>query len=375
MNTASRMESTSEKNRIHMSDIAANLLRKQAPQMQLEQREKISIKGKGKMQTYWLLATSPALLSTPSLPSAAAAAATEQLQQLRHSADATGHDDGDGQGDTAAAVATEASTPAVQEPKASDGEVPAATAASATNAAPMATTTTPAANAPEDSRVDVNASSNRRKGSSKSKKKHRQVNFSDITEHRRISAFSETSTDGEDGEESTDSDGLGGWMGNPQQNLRGLSPDGKDVFPGAPVRRRQLDNGGAGPANVARENGAANGNVLSLVSDMVRQKGRTAGARSPRVHPTADGHANSDGTASANASAATAAMGAGEQSQLSPDAVVLSGSQLLHHSKDLSRHSSRSSRSSDAPPPAHPFAASSASIALHDSSYLDGVDL
>ena len=220
-----------------------------------------------------------------------------------------------------------------------------------------------------------NASSNRRKGSSKSKKKHRQVNFSDITEHRRISAFSETSTDGEDGEESTDSDGLGGWMGNPQQNLRGLSPDGKDVFPGAPVRRRQLDNGGAGPASVARENGAANGNVLSLVSDMVRQKGRTAGARSPRVHPTADGHANSDGTASANASAATAAMGAGEQSQLSPDAVVLSGSQLLHHSKDLSRHSSRSSRSSDAPPPAHPFAASSASIALHDSSYLDGVDL
>ncbi|EGD74805.1 TKL/DICTY4/DRK protein kinase [Salpingoeca rosetta] len=68
VNTASRMESTSEKNRIHLSDIAANLLRKQAPDMPLEQREKITVKGKGKMQTFWLLPPGPAPMA-PALPS------------------------------------------------------------------------------------------------------------------------------------------------------------------------------------------------------------------------------------------------------------------------------------------------------------------
>lgn len=48
------MESTSEKNRIHLSDVAARLLRKQAPELNIVQREKITVKGKGQMQTYWL---------------------------------------------------------------------------------------------------------------------------------------------------------------------------------------------------------------------------------------------------------------------------------------------------------------------------------
>eukprot|EP00045_Choanoeca_perplexa_P014917 m.178541 g.178541 ORF g.178541 m.178541 type:complete len:1090 (+) comp16840_c0_seq1:161-3430(+) len=54
VNTASRMESNSEANRIHMSPDAAACLRAQAPEMVLEARPPMEIKGKGVMQTYFL---------------------------------------------------------------------------------------------------------------------------------------------------------------------------------------------------------------------------------------------------------------------------------------------------------------------------------
>eukprot|EP00043_Microstomoeca_roanoka_P017580 m.184170 g.184170 ORF g.184170 m.184170 type:complete len:1326 (+) comp16663_c4_seq1:290-4267(+) len=57
VNTASRMESNSVKNRIHMSEAAADLLRKQAPQLELESRKPMQIKGKGKMHTFFLVAS------------------------------------------------------------------------------------------------------------------------------------------------------------------------------------------------------------------------------------------------------------------------------------------------------------------------------
>eukprot|EP00730_Choanoeca_flexa_P009277 TRINITY_DN12619_c0_g1_i8.p1 TRINITY_DN12619_c0_g1~~TRINITY_DN12619_c0_g1_i8.p1 ORF type:complete len:2027 (+),score=485.44 TRINITY_DN12619_c0_g1_i8:425-6505(+) len=55
INTASRMESSSEKGRVHLSKTAADLLREQDPSMLLESRGRREIKGKGKMHTYWLL--------------------------------------------------------------------------------------------------------------------------------------------------------------------------------------------------------------------------------------------------------------------------------------------------------------------------------
>mmetsp|Transcript_47167 Transcript_47167/g.87967 ORF Transcript_47167/g.87967 Transcript_47167/m.87967 type:complete len:91 (-) Transcript_47167:165-437(-) len=54
VNTSSRMESNSEKNRIHMSDTAAALLMEQAPGAQITNRGVNPIKGKGDMNTYWL---------------------------------------------------------------------------------------------------------------------------------------------------------------------------------------------------------------------------------------------------------------------------------------------------------------------------------
>lgn len=54
VNTSSRMESNSDKNRIHTSDIAADLLVRQAPSAQVTCRGVIPIKGKGRMKTYWL---------------------------------------------------------------------------------------------------------------------------------------------------------------------------------------------------------------------------------------------------------------------------------------------------------------------------------
>lgn len=54
VNTASRMESNSEKNRIHCSERAAMLLKSQNPDMSVCSRGKIEIKGKGEMETYWV---------------------------------------------------------------------------------------------------------------------------------------------------------------------------------------------------------------------------------------------------------------------------------------------------------------------------------
>jgi class 3 adenylate cyclase len=54
VNTASRMESNSEANRIHCSQAAAKLLSKQCPTMPLKSRGKINIKGKGLLHTYWV---------------------------------------------------------------------------------------------------------------------------------------------------------------------------------------------------------------------------------------------------------------------------------------------------------------------------------
>lgn len=54
VNTSSRMESHSEKNKIHLSDAAASLLIAQAPSARLTCRGVIPIKGKGDMTTYWL---------------------------------------------------------------------------------------------------------------------------------------------------------------------------------------------------------------------------------------------------------------------------------------------------------------------------------
>lgn len=54
VNTASRMESHSEKNRIHCSEEAATLLREQCPRMRIFPRGSIEVKGKGEMKTFWV---------------------------------------------------------------------------------------------------------------------------------------------------------------------------------------------------------------------------------------------------------------------------------------------------------------------------------
>jgi len=54
VNTASRMESHSEKNRIHCSEESAILLREQCPRMRLFPRGQIEVKGKGEMKTFWV---------------------------------------------------------------------------------------------------------------------------------------------------------------------------------------------------------------------------------------------------------------------------------------------------------------------------------
>jgi class 3 adenylate cyclase len=46
VNVSSRMESNSDKNRIHLSDTSTKLLRKQAPELRLESRGLTHIKGK-----------------------------------------------------------------------------------------------------------------------------------------------------------------------------------------------------------------------------------------------------------------------------------------------------------------------------------------
>ena len=51
VNTSSRMESTSVAGKIHCSAKSAKLLGKQAPDMRIRQRGKVSVKGKGDMVT------------------------------------------------------------------------------------------------------------------------------------------------------------------------------------------------------------------------------------------------------------------------------------------------------------------------------------
>ena len=58
VNTASRMESTSQENRIHCSGTSARLLKERHPDIKLTSRGEIDVKGKGKMvRLYfvWLL--------------------------------------------------------------------------------------------------------------------------------------------------------------------------------------------------------------------------------------------------------------------------------------------------------------------------------
>ncbi|EDQ85134.1 uncharacterized protein MONBRDRAFT_34366 [Monosiga brevicollis MX1] len=55
VNVASRMESNSEKGRVHLSKPAADLVKEQDANLNLVSRGKVTIKGKGQMHTYWLL--------------------------------------------------------------------------------------------------------------------------------------------------------------------------------------------------------------------------------------------------------------------------------------------------------------------------------
>lgn len=57
VNTASRMESNSKVNRIHCSLAAAELLKVQCPEVPLNYRGEIRIKGKGEMHTFWVSET------------------------------------------------------------------------------------------------------------------------------------------------------------------------------------------------------------------------------------------------------------------------------------------------------------------------------
>ena len=71
VNTSSRMESSSEMNKIHMSDSAAEKLAAQAPHLKLTCRGEIPIKGKGTMTTWWLLRPRSPLLKNAPTPSVA----------------------------------------------------------------------------------------------------------------------------------------------------------------------------------------------------------------------------------------------------------------------------------------------------------------
>lgn len=54
VNTASRMESTSEKNRVHCSERSAMILKKQDQSLIVRSRGLTQIKGKGQIQTFWV---------------------------------------------------------------------------------------------------------------------------------------------------------------------------------------------------------------------------------------------------------------------------------------------------------------------------------
>lgn len=55
VNVASRMESKSIKNHIHCSAASAQILKDQAPDIRLQCRGEVAVKGKGMMKTYWVL--------------------------------------------------------------------------------------------------------------------------------------------------------------------------------------------------------------------------------------------------------------------------------------------------------------------------------
>ena len=55
VNVASRMESKSVKNRIQCSAASAQILKEQAPDIRLQCRGEVAVKGKGVMKTYWVL--------------------------------------------------------------------------------------------------------------------------------------------------------------------------------------------------------------------------------------------------------------------------------------------------------------------------------
>eukprot|EP00899_Mesostigma_viride_P020570 jgi/Mesvir1/28514/Mv13033-RA.1 len=54
VNVASRIESTSSPGCVHLSQQAASLLAKQAPEMYITPRGRVNLKGKGEVSTYWL---------------------------------------------------------------------------------------------------------------------------------------------------------------------------------------------------------------------------------------------------------------------------------------------------------------------------------
>ena len=60
INTASRMESTSAPGQIQCSSVTADLIRAQDAGVQLALRGSVAIKGKGLMETYWIV-TDPVL--------------------------------------------------------------------------------------------------------------------------------------------------------------------------------------------------------------------------------------------------------------------------------------------------------------------------
>ncbi|KAG7353799.1 adenylate/guanylate cyclase [Nitzschia inconspicua] len=66
VNTASRMESNSEENRIHCSEASALLLRQQCPKIRIFPRGTIEVKGKGEMHTFWVHMEGSTKSSTPS---------------------------------------------------------------------------------------------------------------------------------------------------------------------------------------------------------------------------------------------------------------------------------------------------------------------
>ncbi|EGD75740.1 TKL/DICTY4/DRK protein kinase [Salpingoeca rosetta] len=93
VNTASRMESSSERNKIHVSTSAGDRVRSQAPWVKLESRGVQNIKGKGEMLTYWLVST-----RKPEQTGRVAIAENEAtvIDMGEGDGDVDGDDDGDG---------------------------------------------------------------------------------------------------------------------------------------------------------------------------------------------------------------------------------------------------------------------------------------